>query len=102
MNKFLFSGMVGGEPEVKELQKATLTKFNVRITEEFTRENGESGEVILWVNCEAWNKLGETCKNEIRKGDLCNFEGKIVTEKWETKDGRKFRYIVKLSGFKKI
>jgi len=102
MNKFLFSGIIGAEPAVKELQKATLTKFNVRITEGFTRENGESGEVILWVNCEAWNKLGDMCAKSLRKGDICNFEGKLVTEKWEGKEGKKFRYIVKLSGFEKI
>jgi len=102
MNRFIFTGMLGADPKVKELQKASVTKFNVRITEEYTRESGESGETILWVNCEAWNKLGEACKEELKSGDICKFEGKLVTEKWEGKDGKKFRYIVKLSAFKKV
>lgn len=101
MNKFLFAGILGNDPEVKQLKNGAVTKFNVRITEEFTKMNGESGESILWVNCEAWSSLGEVCADRLRAGDYCKFEGKLVTEQWEGKNGKKFRYIIKLISFKK-
>lgn len=103
MNKYIFDGVLITDPEVKELKKAKVVKFNVRNTEGYRLGNGETAENILYLNCEAWGKLGDSVSSDLRKGDKVNLEGKIVVEKWEDEKGeKKIRYVVKIFGYEKV
>jgi single-stranded DNA-binding protein len=102
MNKYLFDGHLVTDPEAKDLKNSTVVKFNVRNVEGFKMPSGETSEAVLYLNCEAWGRLGDQAIRDLKKGDRGNFEGKFVIEKWTEHGEKKVRYLVKLSGYEKI
>jgi single-strand DNA-binding protein len=51
-------------------------------------------ESTEWVNVEAWERLGETCQQYLRKGSLVYVEGRLKTDKYETEG--ETRYFTKV------
>lgn len=102
MNKYLFDGTLIGDPEQKDLRGGKVVRFNVRNSEGFRLPSGETAESVIYLNCEAWGRLGDVVQRDLKKGDKANFEGKFVIEKWMEGGDKKMRYLVKVSGFEKI
>ena len=46
------------------------------------------------MNVEAWERLGETCQEYLKKGSLAYVEGRLKTDKYE--DGGETRYFTKV------
>jgi single-strand DNA-binding protein len=89
LNKCMFIGRLGRDPEVKYTQDGTpVTNFSIAVSEKWTK-NGEKHENTTWVNIVAWNKLADLCKQYLAKGREVFIEGKLSIRPWEDKDGNK-------------
>ncbi len=52
-------------------------------------------ESTEWVNVEAWERLGETCQEYLKKGSLVYVEGRLKTDRYEDQgDTRYFTKVV--------
>lgn len=86
INKCIFIGRAGKDPEVKTTTNSTLANFSIAVSESWKDKNGEKKESTEWINVVVWGKLAEIVSQYVRKGMLVYIEGKLKTESWE-KDG---------------
>jgi len=87
INKVTLVGYLGKDPEARYTPSGKLVaSFSVAITERWKDHSGEKKERTEWINIEAWEKLGEICREYLHKGSQVFIEGKLKTDKYE-KDG---------------
>jgi len=99
MNKVIFSGNLGADPEIKQLSNNNrVAKFNLAVNETYRDGNGNLVENTVWIACEVWNKLADVADKFLKKGSALLVEGKFNVEKWEDESGnKKIKFIVKVS-----
>jgi len=94
VNKVFILGRLTRDPETKELNGTTVTKFSVATSEKWKDKSGGQKEDVQYHNVECWNKLGQLCGEYLSKGKQVWLEGKLKTDQWE-KSGEK-RYSTKV------
>jgi len=94
LNKATLIGRLGQDPEIKTFSGgASVTNFSIATSEKFKNKAGEQQEKTEWHNIQSWGKLGEICKQYLRKGSLVYIEGRIETREYEDKNNvQKIRY----------
>lgn len=95
MNNVQLMGNLARDPEIRFTKNGTcVASFTVAATtESVNRETGEAKEYTAFVNCIAWNKLGEQVGN-LYKGARVLVQGRLQTRSYE-KDGSK-RYVTEV------
>jgi len=85
LNKCLFIGRLGGDPEVRYLPSGSaLASFSIAVGEKWKdKQSGEKQERTEWINITAFGKLGEICGEYLKKGSQVMIEGKFKTDKYE-------------------
>lgn len=94
LNKAILIGLVGKDPELKELNDGTkLCTFSLA-TSEYYYKGTEKQTKTEWHNITCFGKLAEKVNQYVSKGSKIYVEGKIKSSKYE-KDGVKItnRYI---------
>ena len=90
VNKVILVGRLGKDPETKYTPQGTpVVKFSLATDEQWTDKNGEKQRRTEWHNLVAWNKLGEICQKYLVKGKLVYIEGRLQTQTWDDKEGKK-------------
>ena len=90
MNKVMFIGNVGQDPQVKYLdQGVCVAQVRIATTERgYTMQNGtQVPERTEWHNCIFWRKQAETVDKYVHKGDKLYVEGKIQSRDWTDRQG---------------
>ena len=89
VNKVILVGNLGGDPEVRYTQAgAPVTTISVATSETWKdKQTGEPKERTEWHRVVAFQKLAEIMGEYLRKGAKVYIEGKLVTRKWQDKDG---------------
>lgn len=87
-NKIVITGYLGRDPELAYTQGGkSVTKFSVAVDRVQTnRESGEKTKATQWFNVVAWEKLGETCNEYLRKGSHVLIEGRMQSRDFERQD----------------
>ena len=86
MNKVMLIGRVGQTPEVKEFKGLTVAKFSLATSESY-KKNDEKITETTWHNLVFFGKQCDPIKKYVNKGDQLYVEGKIVTRKYDDKEG---------------
>jgi single-strand DNA-binding protein len=96
LNRVQLIGRLGRDPESKFTPTGKkVVHFSVAISNHWKDREGEMRESTEWVNVEAWERLGETCQQYLKKGSLVYIEGRLKTDKYETEgDTRYFTKVV--------
>jgi single-strand DNA-binding protein len=96
LNRVQLIGRLGRDPESKFTPTGKkVAHFSVAISNRWKDREGEMRESTEWVNVEAWERLGETCQQYLKKGSLVYIEGRLKTDKYENQgDTRYFTKIV--------
>jgi single-strand DNA-binding protein len=95
LNRVQLIGRLGRDPESKFTPTGKkVAHFSVAISNRWKDREGEMRESTEWVNVEAWERLGETCQQYLRKGSLVYVEGRLKTDKYETEG--ETRYFTKV------
>ncbi len=90
LNRVELIGYLGKDPEIRYTPTGkTVTSFSLAVSQRW-KSAGETKEYTEWVNVEAWGKLGEVCKEYLRKGSLIYVEGRLKTEKYDDKGNTKY------------
>ena len=95
LNRVQLIGRLGKDPEGKFTPTGKkVTHFSVAVSNRWKSNEGEMKESTEWVNVEAWERLGETCQEYLKKGSLVYVEGRLKTDKYEDKG--ETRYFTKV------
>ena len=96
LNKIQIIGRLGQDPEARSTQNnTTVTNLSVATSERYKNKQGEQVENTEWHRVTAWDRLGEICRDYLKKGSLVYIEGKVQTRDYEDKDGVK-RYVTEI------
>ena len=89
VNKCIFVGRVGKQPEVRFTQGGqAVANFSIACNEKYKGKDGAEKETTTWVRCSTWGKLAELCGQYLSPGKLVYVEGKMQNREYE-KDGQK-------------
>lgn len=95
LNRVQLIGRLGKDPESRFTPTGKkVTQFSVAVSSRWKSREGEMKESTEWVTVEAWERLGETCQEYLKKGSLVYLEGRLKTDKYE--DHGETRYFTKV------
>jgi len=90
LNKVQLIGYLGKDPESRFTPNGKkVVHFSLGVTRRW-KSGTESREATDWVNVEAWERLGDTCQQYLKKGSLVYLEGRLKTDKYEDKGETKY------------
>lgn len=87
MNKWIGTGRLGQDPEIRYTNSGKcVASFNLAVTEGY----GDK-QITNWIPIVAWEKLAETCGNNLTKGQRILVDGRLQIRSYEANDGQKRR-----------
>ena len=90
---------LGADPEIRYTPNgAAVANFSAASGHRYKKDD-EWVEETEWTRVVAWNRLAEKIGEQAQKGSLVYIEGRLVTRKWEDKEGNT-RYTTELNAFK--
>lgn len=92
VNKVILIGNVGGEPEVRYLDRGVaIANFNLATTERgYVMQNGtQVPDRTDWHSIVLWRNLAEWAERYLHKGMKVYVEGKLQTRSWEKEGVRR-------------
>ncbi len=88
MNKVILVGRLAQDPEVRYTQSGkAVASFTIAVN----RFAGGGQKEADFIPIVAWEKLAETCGNNLTKGQRVLVEGRLQIRSYETNDGQKRR-----------
>lgn len=91
VNKCIFIGKVGKDPEVRTTQNGQkVVSFSLACSETWKdRQSGERKERTDWIPVVIWNeRLADVAERFVRKGGQIMVEGSFQTRKWTDQNGQ--------------
>lgn len=86
MNKVVLLGRLARDPEARQGQTMTVTKFSLAVDRRIKAEGQPSADFI---SCVAFGKTAEFVDKYFKKGSKMALEGRIQTGSYTNKDGQK-------------
>lgn len=88
MNKVILVGRLTQDPEVRYTQAGkAVASFSLAVN----RFSGQGQKEADFIPIVAWEKLAETCGNNLTKGQRVLIEGRMQIRSYEANDGQKRR-----------
>ena len=90
-SKAIITGNLTRDPELRTTPNgASVCSFSVAVNRTYRDANGEQKEEVSYLDCSAWNKLGEMIAQYAKKGSGVLVSGRLSQRSWEDKtDGKK-------------
>jgi len=89
-NKVILMGNLTRDPELKTLPSQTVVcDFALAVNRRWKDANGGDREEVLFIDCAAFGKTGETIAGNLTKGRPIHIEGRLRLEQWEQQDGQR-------------
>ena len=98
VNKVMLLGRLGQDPEVRTFPNGdAVCNFSIATSTSWKdKASGEKKEKTEWHRIVMYRKLAEIAGEYLKKGGLVYLEGRLETQKWQTKDGQD-RYTTQVS-----
>jgi single stranded DNA-binding protein (ssb) len=91
MNKIILTGRLCKDPEVRYTQSGkAVASFTLAVNRHGGNRH-DGGNDADFIPIVAWEKLAETCGNNLTKGQRVLVEGRLQIRSYETNDGQKRR-----------
>ncbi|CQR73329.1 Single-stranded DNA-binding protein ssb [Sporomusa ovata DSM 2662] len=88
MNKVILVGRLAQDPEVRYTQSGkAVASFSLAVN----RYAGQGQNSVDFIPIVAWEKLAETCGNNLNKGQRVLVDGRLQIRSYEANDGQKRR-----------
>ena len=89
-NSVQLIGHLGADPKSHKFENGSLkVSFSMATNDSYRDKNGEKVEETEWHNIVAFGKTAEIADKYLRKGSEVIIRGKLTTNKWEDKEGKK-------------
>ena len=90
MNKVFLAGRLTRKPELRYLQSGTaVCEFGLAVSRKYRGKDGEMTEEVVFVDVTCWAKTAEYAGENFAKGWPVMVEGRLKSDKWETREGEK-------------
>jgi single-strand DNA-binding protein len=97
LNKVLLMGNLTRAPELRATTKGTaVCQFGLAVNRQFTGEDGNKRDDVVFVDIEAWGKQANLCAKYLAQGDPAFIEGRLRLDQWEDKQSGQKRSRLKV------
>jgi single-strand DNA-binding protein len=89
-NRVILMGNLTRDPELRTLPNSDtqVCDFALAVNRKWRDANGNEQEEVLFIDCVAFGKTGQTIGENLTKGRPIHIEGRLKFEQWE-KDGER-------------
>ena len=96
INSVVIAGNLTKDPTIRETSNRTpVVNFHVAVNRRFKDSHDQWQEDVCYVGVVAWNKLADSCKNRLKKGNAVLIDGELQSRTFKT-DDNKSRTIVEI------
>lgn len=89
VNRVILVGNLGRDPEVRSMPSGeAVCNFSIATTDSWKDKSGTKQERTEWHNIVMYRKLAEIAGEYLKKGRPVYIEGRLQTNKWQTKEGQ--------------
>ena len=89
-SKAIIMGNLTRDPEMRTTPNgANVCSFSVAVNRTYRDNSGNNVEQVSFIDCIAWNRLGETIGQYAKKGSGVLVSGRLNQRSWEDKNGGK-------------
>ena len=89
-NSVMILGRVVRDPELKHSTNGIpVCDMTVATTRKYRKSDGEEGESTVFLDVNAWRRLGEVCAQFLKKGREVFISGELTQSRWVDDQGRK-------------
>lgn len=93
VNKVIFIGNVGKDPEIRVLPSGmTVANFSLATNESVKDQMGGYHDRTEWHNIKVLDRRAEVVRDYVRKGTRLYIEGKQQTRSWDDKESGEKKY----------
>lgn len=88
MNSVIIAGNLTRDPVFRQTTNGTpVVNFTVASNRKFRDSGSQWQEDVCYVGIVAWNKLADSCRDRLRKGNAVLIDGELQSRNWKTDDG---------------
>ncbi|MBN1633855.1 MAG: single-stranded DNA-binding protein [Ignavibacteria bacterium] len=88
LNSVVVAGNLTKDPVFRQTTNGTpVVNFSIASNRRFRDKNDEWKEDVCYVGIVAWNRLAESCRDKLRKGNAVLVDGELQSRTFRTEDG---------------
>jgi single-strand DNA-binding protein len=88
LNTVIVAGNLTKDPVFRQTTNGTpVVNFSIASNRRFRDKNEEWKEDVCYVGIVAWNRLAESCRDKLRKGNAVLVDGELQSRTFKTDDG---------------
>jgi single-strand DNA-binding protein len=90
-NRVILMGNLTRDPELRTLPNSDtqVCDFALAVNRKWRDANGNEQDEVLFIDCVAFGKTGQTIGENLTKGRPIHIEGRLKFEQWEQEDGQR-------------
>jgi single-strand DNA-binding protein len=89
-NSVMILGRLVRDPELKYSSSGVpVCDLTIATTRKFKKADGQEGESTLFLDVNAWRRLGEVCGEFLKKGREVFVSGELTQSRWVDEQGQK-------------
>ena len=90
-NRVILMGNLTRDPELRTLpnSETQVCDFALAVNRRWKDAEGGDREEVLFIDCAAFGKTGQTISENLAKGRPIHVEGRLKLERWEQEDGQR-------------
>ncbi len=88
MNSVIIAGNLTRDPVFRQTMSGTpVVNFTVASNRRFRDGGNQWQEDVCYIGIVAWNKLADSCRDRLKKGNAVLVDGTLQSRNWKTEDG---------------
>ncbi len=88
LNSVIIAGNLTKDPIFRQTTNGTpVVNFSIASNRRFRDKNDEWKEDVCYVGIVAWNRLAESCRDKLKKGNAVLVDGELQSRTFKTEDG---------------
>lgn len=88
LNSVIIAGNLTKDPVFRQTTNGTpVVNFSIASNRRFRDKNNEWKEDVCYVGIVAWNRLAESCRDKLRKGNAVLVDGELQSRTFKTEEG---------------
>lgn len=88
LNSVVIAGNLTKDPIFRQTTNGTpVVNFSIASNRRFRDKNEDWKEDVCYVGIVAWNRLAESCRDKLRKGNAVLVDGELQSRTFKTEDG---------------
>jgi len=90
-NRVILMGNLTRDPELRTLpnSQTQVCDFALAVNRRWKDADGGDREEVVFIDCAAFGKTGQTIGENLTKGRPIHIEGRLKFEQWEQEDGQR-------------